>query len=127
MDILFTGIDWIAVVVGAVAAYALGAAWYSEVLFGKKWKEGIGTPAVPDRPLVFGMVTQAIGTLLLAWLIGITEAIDSLGFAMLIAVILAAFIQASGFYTGKTKYAIAVEAGFMLAMAGVMILAHGIF
>ena len=37
MDTLFDGINWIAVFLGALAYFALGALWYSKILFAPKW------------------------------------------------------------------------------------------
>jgi hypothetical protein len=35
-------IDWIAVIVASVASFAVGAAWYSPVLFAKPWQREVG-------------------------------------------------------------------------------------
>lgn len=121
---IFLDINWLAVIVGAIVAYALGAVWYSDKLFAKKWKAGIGTPAVPNTPMSYGMITQAVGTFLLAWVIGVTETTNSLAMAILIALTITALIKANGFFGGKSKYAIFVESSFVLAMVAVMILAH---
>lgn len=37
----FSAINWLAVIVAAVAFFALGALWYGP-LFGKKWQKGVG-------------------------------------------------------------------------------------
>jgi hypothetical protein len=37
MDTLFSNINWLAVLVAAVAYFALGALWYSKVLFVSTW------------------------------------------------------------------------------------------
>lgn len=38
----FADINYLAVIVAAVAAFALGALWYSPVLFSKPWQELVG-------------------------------------------------------------------------------------
>lgn len=114
------------VIVGAVLAYVLGGFWYSEKCFAKGWKAGIGTSAIPNMPMAPGMITQAVGTFLLAWVIGVTETTDSLALAILITLTIATLIKANGFFAGKTKYAIFIEASFILAMAVVMILTHAV-
>ena len=53
------GINWLAVVLGAVAFFAVGAVWYS-VLFGKAWQRELGMSdeqlkAGFNMPLVFGV------------------------------------------------------------------------
>jgi hypothetical protein len=37
-----TSINWLAVVVATVVAFAIGGLWYSETLFGKAWLEEVG-------------------------------------------------------------------------------------
>ena len=67
------GVNWLAVIVGAVVAYGLGWLWYSPVLFGTKWMEGTGVKMEAGSPLPMGaMIVQAIGTFLLAWVVGVT-------------------------------------------------------
>ena len=39
---LLAGINWLAVVVATVIAFAVGATWYSKALFGKAWMEEVG-------------------------------------------------------------------------------------
>lgn len=38
----FSTINWLALAVATVAAYALGALWYSPILFGKNWQKEVG-------------------------------------------------------------------------------------
>lgn len=127
MESLILDVNWVAVIVGAVAAYLVGALWYSDKMFAPKWRSGIGTPAVPNMPMMPGMLTQAIGTFLLAWVIGITETTDSLYLAILITLTIATLIKANGFFGGKTKYAIFVETSFVIVMVIIMIIAQAIF
>ena len=42
MESLMMDVNWLAVGVGTVIAFMLGAAWYSPKMFGKKWAEGVG-------------------------------------------------------------------------------------
>jgi hypothetical protein len=37
MDISWTGVNWLAVIVAAVVDFVLGFAWYSRALFGRRW------------------------------------------------------------------------------------------
>ncbi len=64
------------------------------------------------------MLAQAVGTFLLAWVIGITATTDSLALAILIALTIAALVKANGFFTQKSKYAIMMESGYILVMVG---------
>jgi Protein of unknown function (DUF1761) len=62
-------INWIAVVVAAVASFALGGLWYSPVLFGKAWQRETG---LSDEKLKQGNMVKIFGlslvlSLLAAW------------------------------------------------------------
>ena len=127
MEMIISGINWPAVFVGAVIAYVLGAFWYADTLFGKKWKKGIGKPAVANTPMAYGMLAQAFGTIFLAWLVGVAYKIGSISLLVLITLTLATLIKANGFFAGKTKYAIATETLFVVAMVLVMTFMHFIF
>lgn len=126
MESLVTDVNWLAVVVGAVAAFALGWFWYSEKAFGKKWMAGRGTPAVPNRPMGLPMFTQAVATFFYAWVIGVTETTDALPLAILIILTLSGIVKANGLFAGKNNYAIAVEAGYVVAMGLVFLLVQAI-
>jgi len=39
---LFSGINWLAVIVASVAAFGLGGLWYSKALFGNRWMQEVG-------------------------------------------------------------------------------------
>jgi uncharacterized protein DUF1761 len=43
-------LNWLAVIVGAVIYFALGALWYSNVLFAKPWQKAIGWDASQQPP-----------------------------------------------------------------------------
>lgn len=121
-------VNWVAVLVGTIASFALGWLWYSPKLFGTKWAEGVGVNSNDSSgPKMMSMLTQLFGTFLLAWTIGITETTNALPFAILIGLMVASLIEANGLFAQKSKYAIATEAGFVLAMVVVMILAHAVF
>ena len=123
---LTMNVNWLAVIVGAVLAYLLGWLWYSPVLFAKKWLEGIRIPVSDNTPMMPAMITQAVGTFLLAWVIGITETTNSIFTAGLIALTIAVIIKANGLFSQKSKYAIMVEAGFIIAMVVVMVATHAV-
>lgn len=127
MEELLTNVNWIATIVGAVVAFLLGWLWYSPVLFQKKWLEGVGVAPDDNAPMMHAMIAQIVATFLLAWVIAITATTDSLFFAILIAVTIAVIIKANGLFCKKSRYAIMVESGFILAMVAVMIAAHAIF
>lgn len=58
-------VNYLAVLVAAIAAMALGALWYSKVLFGKKWQELVEKS---DEELKKG-AGKAVGGTAVAWLV----------------------------------------------------------
>jgi hypothetical protein len=70
------GINWIAVVVSTVVAFALGGLWYSKALCGSTWLEEVGLTeeAINDAnmPMTFGgtFVLQFLAVTALAAFIG---------------------------------------------------------
>ena len=64
----FNDLNWLAVIVAAVAYFALGAIWYSDALYGKQWRAATGQEMGKDgRPSVGAMVMN-----LVAWFIAAT-------------------------------------------------------
>jgi hypothetical protein len=126
MEEITADVNWLAVAVGAVLAYLLGYLWYSPKLFGKKWAEGVGLKSAPENLPVAAMTMQAIGTFLLAWVVGVTAANNALLTIILIVAAIAALMLAGSLFTLKSSYAMSTEAGFVIAMAAVMIAVQGI-
>lgn len=52
------GMNWIAILAAGIAAWALGALWYSPLLFGKAWQKesGLSEESIKNAnmPLIFG-------------------------------------------------------------------------
>jgi hypothetical protein len=128
MGELTEGVNWLAVGVGTVLSFLLGWVWYSPMLFVKKWLEGINVKPNPNAKMpVPAMIVQLIATFLLAWLVGIGAAHNALATTILIVLTIIALFIANGLFGSKSNYAIATEAGFVAAMAVVMIALQGIF
>lgn len=121
---LLMDVNWPAVSAGAVLAYLLGWLWYSDKLFGVKWRAGVGVSPDDTSSMIHAMLAQAVGTFLLAWVIGVTETAESLPFAILVGITIAVLIKANGFFCQKTKYAIMVESLYVIMMVVLMIAAH---
>ena len=121
-------VNWIAVVVGAVVSFLLGWLWYSPKLFGTKWAEGAGVKIdrAQSMPMT-AMLVQAIGTFLLAWVVGVTAASNQLLFVILIFLTIGFLFVSGGLFSQKSRYAITTEAGFVASMAVVMIMCQAIF
>lgn len=127
MGEITANVNWLAVIIGAVLAYVLGWLWYSPRMFGTKWAEGVGVElgSASSMP-VAAMVTQAIGTFLLAWVVGVTAANNALLTFILIIVTFAVLLFAGGLFTKKSSYANNVDVGFIVAMAVVMFVVQAI-
>jgi hypothetical protein len=50
MTIDVAGINWLAVVVGAVVYFVIGAAWFAPAVFGRPWMAAIGWDESRPRP-----------------------------------------------------------------------------
>lgn len=123
----FAAINWLATLVGAVAAFFLGWLVYSPILFIKGWAEGSGVDLKDGGgPPVFAMVAQIVALLLLAIVVGITATGDALITAILAILAAAAFAVSNGAFCRKSSFAMAVDGGYVIAAGVVMILAQGL-
>ncbi len=128
MNELLDGVNWLAVIVGFMAAYLLGWLWYSPKLFGKKWAEAVGIDMSGETEMpAMAMFVQAVGTFLLSWLVGITAASNALLTIILIAVTLMTLMAAGSMYCKKPGSAIIIEMGYVFTMVVLMIICQGIF
>lgn len=121
MQELLQTIEWIPVLTSFVLTFGLGWLWYSPKMFYEKWRSGKGGE-VYEAPMWMPMTAQAVSTLLLAIIVNIFMLYDNVVMTILVGITIAGFIKANGFYSGKTKYAISVEVGYIVAMVVVMIL-----
>ena len=127
MEEITANVNWLAVIIGAILAYLLGWLWYSPALFGKTWAEGVGVAlGSADQMPVGAMVMQAIGTLLLAWVVGVTAASNALMTFILIVLTIAVLVFAGGMFAKKSKAAVWIESGFVVAMTIVMFVVQAI-
>lgn len=125
---IITGVNWLAVIVGAVAAFLLGWLWYSEKMFGAKWAEGVGVSlGSADQMPAGAMIMQALGLFLLAWVVGVTAASNALLTFILIVVTIAVLMASGGMFARKSTYAIRTEVGYLVAAALVMFIAQAVF
>ena len=81
---IFSQINWLAVLVAAIAYFMLGALWYSKALFGSKWAAAVGLNMNdPDKSK--GMAKMMIGTfvLILFTCIGLALLVNRLDISIL--------------------------------------------
>ena len=118
-------LNWPAILLGTVAAYALGMVWFGK-LFGTIWARGSHNIALPSAPPIAAMLVQLLGTFLMAVLIGATETLQDLPTA-LVAILAIACLQLGGsLFSQKSSAAALVDGGFVVAMGGVMIAAQAV-
>ena len=75
-------VNWLAIIVAAIAAFAIGALWYSPTLFGRQWMAAHGhTPeklaamqSSMGKTYTFSFVTYVIMAMVIALLMGLTGA-----------------------------------------------------
>ena len=127
MEALITGVNWLAVGISTVLSFMLGGLWYSKMLFGKKWAEGKGidTESGAGQP-VPALVTQFVGTFLLAWIIALAMANNALSSAILIVITIAILLMAGSMFGGSNRAATIIEGGMLVTMAVIMISTNAI-
>tara|TARA_R110002051_G_scaffold104963_1_gene177794 strand:+ start:11650 stop:12036 length:387 start_codon:yes stop_codon:yes gene_type:complete len=127
MGELTSGVNFLAVIVGAVLAFVAGWAWYSPKFFGEKWAEesGVKMDAASKMP-VAAMAAQGIGLLLMSWFVGVTAASSMLATVILATVAFAVLAYSGNTFSGKTAYARNVDAGYWIVALVIMIIMQGL-
>lgn len=124
---IVTGVNWLAVIIGAVLAFVLGWLWYSPRLFGTKWAEGSGVKmGSADQMPMGAMGAQALGLLLMSWFVGVTAVNNALLTVILATVAFTVLAYSGGRFSGKSSYARLVDAGYWIAALVVMIVVQGV-
>lgn len=128
MTEIIVNIDWLAVIVGTIAAFVLGWLWYSPLLFGKSWAAGNGIEmgTATSMPIV-AMTAQLVGLFLLSWFVGVT-AVENKLLTLLLAVVAFLVLSFSGSQFSKKPRLVAyIDIGYWLAAAVVMVICQVIF
>lgn len=122
----FSLVNWPAVVVGTVAAFALGMIWFSPKMFGSSWASGSHDIKPPSSPPVLAMAVQFIGTFCLALVVGLTETTGALLTAILAILAAALIVAGMDLFSQKSHKATMIDSGYVVASGVVMILAQGL-
>ena len=70
---IFNHINWLAVLIGAIGYFLLGAIWYSPVMFAKKWQDYVGMDMTsPDAKKGMGQTMLTSFILMLVCAVGIS-------------------------------------------------------
>lgn len=124
---IVTGVNWLAVIIGAVLAFVLGWLWYSPRLFGTKWAEGSGINMGSASQMPMGaMAAQVLGLLLMSWFVGVTAVSNALLTVILAIVAFTVLAYSGNSFSGKSSYARLVDAGYWIAALVVMIVVQGV-
>lgn len=102
--------------------------WYSPKLFGTKWAEGTGVKLADASAMpVGGMVSQAVGLLLMSWFVGVTAASNALLTVILATVAFTVLAYSGSMFAQKSVYARNVDTGYWIVSLVVMVICQGIF
>ena len=127
MEEITANVNWLAVVVGAVLAFALGWFWYSKMAFGPKWAAAHGVDVNDPAMPVEAMVAQAAGTFLLAWVVGVTAAGEALMTFILIILAIAVLVYAGNLFARKGGEVALIDAGYIVAMGVILFVVQAVF
>lgn len=127
MQEILTDVNWLAVIVGAVAAFLVGWLWYSPMLFGKGWAAGNDVELGSAQSMPVGaMVSQAIGLFLISWFVGVTAVGSNLMTFILAVIAFGVFAASGAMFIKKPVNVILVDFGYLIVAAVVMFAAQAI-
>ena len=128
MNELTLGVSWLGVAVGAIVSFFLGWLWFSPMLFGTKWADGVGVELGTASEMPVGaMVCQVIGLILMSWFVGVTAVSNALLTVILGILAFVVLAYSGGLFTKRSNYARSVEAGFWISALVIMIVCQGVF
>jgi hypothetical protein len=125
----FAGVNWLAVIVAAVAGIIVGFIWYAPPVFGRRWARasGIELPQPGEvQPMTYigGVVTAAVTAYVLAVLIGglgATTLVDGVIVGVVVWLGFVATWLASGvFFERRTTEWWAINAGQAIVSLAIM-------
>ena len=121
MEALVTNVNWLAVGLSTIISYLFASFWYSPTAFGGKWAAGLGLKDEAQGGFsMIALVCQFFSTLLLAWIISLAVANDSIAFIFLISLTIFFFVLTANLMSKASKYSSLVEATFVLTMSFIM-------
>ena len=118
-------VNWVIVLVSAVAGFVVGSIWYAPSVFGDGWRKGMGAPVV-RRGLAPLLAEQMVACILLSWVIVLAAGVST-AFAILVGIAAAVTVKSGGLFNGKTMFAVMVEGGYVLAQTAVTLIVVSLF
>jgi hypothetical protein len=120
--------NWLAIIVSTVVAFLLGWLWYSPKILGKPWAAGTGIALDENsKPPALAMITQIIGTFLLACIVYFLCSINASMVLFLVVLCLVFLAASQALFSHKTLPAVCIDQGYVLAMVVVMLIIQGLF
>ena len=121
MEALVTNVNWLAVGLSTIVSYLFASFWYSPTAFGGKWAAGLGLKDGAQGGFsMIALVCQFFSILLLAWIISLAVANDSVAFIFLISLTIFFFVLTANLMSKASNYSSLVEATFVLTMSFIM-------
>jgi hypothetical protein len=123
-----SGINWLAVLASAVAAFMLGGLWFSPVMFAKQWVAALGkTPeemGMPAKSMALSFVVTLVIATALAMIIGRMHPMTMIGsvrFGLAVGGGIVAMGMASDYaFTGWSRKLYWIQASYHLLMIVIM-------
>ena len=117
-------------IISFILSFLLGWLWFSPKFLGTPWANGV--PGVDlencnEKPVALAMITQALGTFGLAWVIGISISYNALFTSLLIVTTIILLIISNGKFALKNNTAVLIEAGYIATMATIMLACQYLF
>lgn len=125
MSELTSGMNWSAVVAGAVVAFLAGWLWYSPRLFGERWARAANV-SYDDSPPVAAMAMHFGGMVLLSWFVGIMAQAQMLATTVLLMIAGAILGYATDGYLKIGTEGKLINAGYWIVTIVIMVAAQAL-
>ncbi len=125
MTELTIGVNWLAVMAGAVIAYLVRWAWYSPRFFGERWARAANVE-YNTTPPVAAMAMHFSGMVLLSWFVGIMAREGLLATTLLLMIAGAVLGYGTDSYLKIRTDGKLINAGYWIVSVIVMIAAQAL-
>ena len=121
---LFAGVSWMAVVLGAIAAFVAGWFWYSPKGFYPGWSEATGVQHDKGDAMGAAFGSLVVGLILLSLFVSVMMARGLCGPLVLGILAFTVMGYSNNAFKKHKSYGRTVDAGSWLVSSGLMILAN---
>ncbi|MGC6496505.1 MAG: DUF1761 domain-containing protein [Candidatus Puniceispirillaceae bacterium] len=122
---LMQNLSWVAVFAGTVTAFVAGWIWYSPLLFGDQWADGLGVH-MENRILVVPMLCQIGGLFLLSLFVGVSIEVPALLLLLLGAISFLLLGYSGESFAGHPIAVRLINAGYWMMALMVLVLVHAL-